>query len=48
MAEGRDSREIAGALGVSTKAVAKTVSRVPVELHARDRVEGALRARGER
>lgn len=48
MAEGRDNREIAGALGVSAKTVANTVSRVLVKLQARDRVEAVLRARGER
>ena len=48
MAEGRDNREIAAALGVSSKTVANTVSRVLTKLQARDRVEAVLRARGER
>ncbi len=45
MAEGRDNREIAAALGVSSKTVANHVSRVLVKLQARDRVEAVLRAR---
>ena len=45
MAEGRDNREIAGALGVSSKTVANHVSRVLAKLQARDRVEAVLRAR---
>ena len=48
MAEGRDNREIAGALGVSSKTVANTVSRVLVKLQARDRVEAVLRGLGDR
>jgi DNA-binding NarL/FixJ family response regulator len=48
MAEGRDNREIAGALGVSSKTVANHVSRVLAKLQARDRVEAVLRARDRR
>ena len=48
MAEGRDNREIAGALGVSSKTVANHVSRVLAKLQARDRVEAVLRAREDR
>ena len=48
MAEGRDNREIALALGVSSKTVANHVSRVLAKLQARDRVEAVLRARDRR
>jgi DNA-binding NarL/FixJ family response regulator len=48
MAEGRDNREIAAALGVSSKTVANHVSRVLAKLQARDRVEAVLRARDRR
>jgi DNA-binding NarL/FixJ family response regulator len=48
MAEGRDNREIAAALGVSSKTVANHVSHVLVKLQARDRVEAVLRARERR
>ena len=45
MAEGRDNREIAAALGVSSKTVANHVSHVLAKLRARDRVDAVLRAR---
>jgi DNA-binding NarL/FixJ family response regulator len=48
MAEGRDNREIALTLGVSSKTVANHVSRVLAKLQARDRVEAVLRARDRR
>jgi len=48
MAEGRDNREIAAALEVSSKTVANHVSRVLAKLQARDRVEAVLRARDRR
>jgi DNA-binding NarL/FixJ family response regulator len=48
MADGRDNREIAAALGVSSKTVANHVSRVLAKLQARDRVEAVLRARDRR
>jgi DNA-binding NarL/FixJ family response regulator len=45
MAEGRDNREIAAALQVSSKTVANHVSHILTKLQARDRVDAVLRAR---
>jgi len=45
LAEGRDDRAIAAALGISAKTVANHVSRVLAKLQARDRVEAVLRVR---
>ncbi len=46
MAEGRDNREIAAELQVSSKTVANHVSHILTKLQARDRVDAVLRARG--
>lgn len=48
MADGKDNREIADALGLSAKTVANHVSHVLTKLQARDRVEAVLRARDRR
>jgi DNA-binding NarL/FixJ family response regulator len=45
MAEGRDNREIAAELQVSSKTVANHVSHILTKLQARDRVDAVLRAR---
>jgi DNA-binding NarL/FixJ family response regulator len=45
MAEGRDNREIAAELSVSSKTVANHVSHILTKLQARDRVDAVLRAR---
>jgi DNA-binding NarL/FixJ family response regulator len=45
MAEGRDNREIAAELQVSSKTVANHVSHVLTKLQARDRVDAVLRVR---
>jgi DNA-binding NarL/FixJ family response regulator len=48
MAEGRDNRGIAAALGISAKTVANHVSNVLAKLQARDRVDAVLRVRDSR
>ena len=45
MAEGRDNREIAAELSVSSKTVANHVAHILTKLQARDRVDAVLRAR---
>jgi DNA-binding NarL/FixJ family response regulator len=45
MAEGRDNREIAAELQVSSKTVANHVSHILAKLQARDRVDAVLRVR---